>query len=724
MISTKLNIAGMHCASCASNIKIALEKEKAVKSATVNFALKNAEVVYDEKNLTLDQIKDIIQKTGYTVIENNEIEKSEILAAKADAALKLKTILALILSAPLIVSMFWMYKIPGSFLGVMSTHWLHHNLAFIVVFILGWQFHANAWRALMNKQSDMDTLISVGTLSAYFFSVYAMFTGGDIYFEGAATITALILLGRYMELKTKNRSMSALKKLMELGVKSATIINENGKEEKRDLKEINIGDTLLIRPGDKIPLDGIITSGSTTIDESMLTGEAIPVTKENGQEVFAATINLDGIIKIKVNKNGEDTVYSQIIKSVEDAQKYKAPIQKLADKIAAIFVPVVIVIAALTFIFTWLVVGDVGVAVLRAISVLIISCPCALGIATPIAILVGSSVGAKNGILIKNGESFEKAQNITTAVFDKTGTLTLGKPEIKEIISTNDSIYSNDKILKLAKSLAKNSSHPLSQAINNYEAKIELAEIDNFLEISGHGLTGTCKTHGTQILLGNYKLLKEKSVSREWAKTLVEKYKESEYTILFVGHGIEIAGAILLADKIKENSRAALDAIKNLGIRSVIISGDNKNSVATVANNLGVTDYLAEVLPNKKQAEVKKIQSQNEKVLFAGDGINDAPALVQADLGIAMASGTDIAKEAGDIVILKNDPEKIVFAIRLSRLTFSIIKQNLFWAFFYNTIAIPFAVFGLVSPMVAALAMGLSDVTVIGNALRIYRIRK
>jgi len=722
MKKINVKIRGMHCASCANNISKNLKKTDGINSANVNFSTESATVEYSENKIDENKIKKIVKDTGYEVVEEAHNENHHDHEDKNEKKLKWKVIISVILTLPVLVRMFWMWEVPGELWGISLTNWIQHDLTFLVVFIFGWQFHKNAFKGLMRLQADMDMLISIGTLAAYFYSLYSMFTGGHLYFESAATITSLILLGRLMEQKTKGRASRAMQKLMELGAKRARVLID-GKEVEKNLDEINIGEIFIVKPGEKVPLDGIIIKGNSNLDESMLTGESLPVYKQIGKEVFAATINKDGILKIRVTKKQEETMLAQIIKTVEEAQHFKAPMQKLADKIASIFVPVVIGISILTFAGWFLASGDIGNSIIYAVAVLVISCPCALGIATPIAIMVGSSVGAREGILIKNGESFEKAKNIDTIVFDKTGTLTEGKPKVQEVLVNKNLDFSIEKVIKIAASLAKNSDHPLSRSVVEYAKtkNTELINVADFQEITGRGVAGKCQEHETEILLGNLKLLEEKKIEIRWAVETEEKYKKEGGTILFVAHGDKVVGSLFITDEIKKDAFQAIQKVKDMGIEPIIISGDNKYAVITVAQALGVKKYFAEVLPQNKQKEVKKLQDKGKRVIFAGDGINDAPALVQANLGIAMASGTDIAKESGDIIIMKNEPLKIAEAIELSRKTFRTIKQNLFWAFFYNILAIPLAIAGFVSPMIAALAMSFSDLTVIGNSLRIYR---
>ncbi|MFH1427001.1 MAG: heavy metal translocating P-type ATPase [Patescibacteria group bacterium] len=722
-----LKISGMHCASCAVNIKKGLEKHPGIKSAQVNYATQKAQVEYDDKT-NLDEIKKVIKDTGYGVIENQTKNSTvdhhhDHHGDKDVNKLKYKVILAIIFTLPIVIRMFWPWEIPGSIINIPLTSWVLHDLTFIIVFVLGWQFHVTTIKQLKKGQFSMDSLISIGTLTAYFYSTWAMFIGRDLYFESAASITALILLGRYLEAKTRGKASKAMQKLLELGAKKARLITADNEEVETDINNIKVGNIILVKPGEKISLDGEIIFGQSNVDESMLSGESLPVFKKEGSEVYGATLNKDGVLKIKVTQIGENTVLAEIIKTVEKAQAFNPPIQKLVDRISAIFVPVIIAISILTFLGWIFISGNLAVSIISAVAVLIIACPCALGIATPIAVMVGTSVGARQGILIKDGASFEKAKNIDTIIFDKTGTLTKGEPAVQEIIMNNKSNFTKEKILKIAASLAINSEHPLSKSIvkKANEPSVELVKLINFKEISGQGVAGTCQEHNTHLLLGNKKLFKKYKLEISWLEKMEEKYKNSGGTLIFVSHGKNIAGGFLIADEIKESAKKTIAEIKTMGLEPIMISGDNKNTAQVVADRLEINNFLAEVLPSEKQKEVLKLQQAGKKVVFVGDGINDAPSLVQADLGIAMGAGTDIAKEAGDIILMGNDPIKAVAAIKLSRKTFKTIKQNLFWAFFYNIAAIPLAISGLVSPMIAAAAMSFSSITVIFNSLRIYQ---
>ncbi|MDD4902176.1 MAG: cation-translocating P-type ATPase [Patescibacteria group bacterium] len=782
MTKISLNIGGMDCASCAQNINRNLKKQTGIISSDVNYANGKAYVEYDEAKIGLDKIKEIIKKTGYKVLEDGAMNDHMHHGEKTSGNWQRnKTILALIFTAPLLSRMIWAWEIPGSFLNLGYTDWLQIILTAVIVFIFGWQFHKSAGKQIIRGQFNMDSLISLGTLTAFFYSLWAVFADKPMYFESAASIAALILLGKYFEAKTQGHASDAMKKLMELGVKKALIINAQGGTAEKNIEEVQVGEVALVKPGEKIPLDGIIIEGQSDIDESMLTGEGLPVAKRSGENVFGGTINKDGQLKIKITQTGSNTVLAKIIKTVEEAQSFKAPVQKLADTISGIFVPSVIGVAILTLIGWLLVKHDFTIAIINAVTVLIIACPCALGLATPIAVMVGTSVGAKKGILIKNGESFEKAKKIDTVVFDKTGTLTLGEPKLYEVIPARD--YSTDEVLRIAANLASGSTHPLSRAIAIYasgdqkfcqinkedadnfplraggelpalkkmpndegcppgdllsattnfntprpaEAAVHPSQEGNFSSRSGAGITEYPgrgiggKINGDQYFLGNLRILDENKIDKTWAEKVSQEKAEEGGSLLFLAKADHVIAAFLLRDELKKTAEEAVWSLKKMGIESIIISGDREAAVHFTASLLAVDNFFAEVLPADKQKKVKELQDTGKNVVFAGDGINDAPSLVQADLGIAMGAGADIAKEAGNIIIMKNEPIKIVEAIKLARKTFGIIRQNLFWAFFYNVIAIPLAILGIANPIVAAFAMIMSDITVIGNSLRIYR---
>ncbi len=597
-----------------------------------------------------------------------------------------------------------------------------HDLAFVVVFIIGWQFHKGMFLQLKSLRSNMDTLISVGTLSAYFYSLYAMFTNQHVYFETAATIITLILLGKYLEEKSKGRASTAIKQLLSLGVKQAIVL-ENGNELKKDIAEIIIGDIILVKPGEKIPLDGEIVDGTTSIDESMLTGESMPVSKILGDMVYGATINNQGVIEVKVNKIGKDTVLSQIIKLVEDAQSSKAPIQKLADKVSGIFVPVVIIISILTFVvWFWLLSAGFETSLINAVAVIVIACPCALGLATPTAIMVGSGKGAANGILIKDSQSLEIAHKVDAVVFDKTGTLTEGKPSITDINTTSHK-FSTSELMSLACSLESASEHSLALAFTSYskENNIDLQKASNVEVIQGKGLKGNISSK--QVYIGNTKLLDDLKISPNAVyQVAFENYASQAKTPMYFVAENEVVGVIAVADIIRSTSKQAIEKLQK-DTDVYMLTGDHKLTAKAIAKQLGIKKVIAEVLPDQKVEQIKKLQSKGKIVAFVGDGINDAPALTLADLGIAIGSGTDIAMESGNIVLMKSDPNSVKSAIDLSKKTFKTIKQNLFFAFIYNVVAIPLAAMGFLNPMIAAAAMSLSSVSVVTNSIRIKNIK-
>jgi Cu+-exporting ATPase len=708
MKELNLKIAGMHCGSCALNIEKNLARLEGVEKVQVSYGSEKAQVKYDPEKISLDDLKQAVKEVGYKVIDENEDKDDK---TKKNNLPLYRLVLAILLSLPLLLIMF----------GLDINAWTQHHLAFVVVFILGFTFHKNAFLLLKKGQANMDTLISLGTISAYFFSLWAILNNQHLYFETAAIITTLILLGKYLENRGKEKASRAIEKLMELKANTARVISGDSIKEKK-LDEVEIGEIILVKPGEKIPLDGQVIEGRSVVDQSMLTGESMPQNLEPGGKVFGATINIDGTLKIKVLKTSENSILSQIIQIVEQTQQFKAPMQKLADRISSIFVPIIIALAIITAITIYIITGSFSLAIIRAVTILVIACPCALGLATPLAIMVGTGIGAKKGILIKSGESFELAKNIDTVIFDKTGTLTTGKMELQNIISNPEAQFESNKVLKIAKSLAVNSTHPLSEAVSDYESSSDLAQIDNFKELPGLGISGECREHKTKLLLGNKKLISENNISSSFIEN-IEKQEKGK-NILFVAHGEKLIGALILKDEIKAKAPEAIENIKSLGLKTMLLSGDNKSATSEVAEKLKIDDYQAELMPEQKLAVIDELQANDKKIIFVGDGINDAPALVKADLGIAMGSGTDIAKESGQIVIIGSGPDKIFGAINLSRKTFSIIKQNLFWAFIYNVLTIPLAIFGLVSPMLAALAMSLSSISVVANSLRLHYITK
>ncbi|KKR21669.1 MAG: Copper-translocating P-type ATPase [Candidatus Moranbacteria bacterium GW2011_GWA2_39_41] len=739
-----LKVTGMTCASCALNNEKALTKTAGIINANVNFASKKALIEYDADILREDQVKKIIIDNGYnieesaTASEGSTFGKSKVEpSAHEHGGDEIQKnwhdfLWAAILTFPLLLEMFnKFFKLRSGimFLEIDLVMYAHVVLATIVVFYFGARFHKMAWKQAKHLSANMDTLVSMGTLVAYFFSLWLVIEKllfnieKEGYFEAATIIITLILLGKFFEAKSIGQAGEAMRKLMELGAKKARVI-VNGQEREMDIAEIKIGDVILVKPSEKIPLDGEVVEGQSDVDESMLTGESMPVEKKIGSKVYGATINEDGVLQIRVTQTGEGTVLAQIIKTVEEAQGSKAPIQKLADKISGIFVPVIIGIAILTFLGWYFATQDIATAIVNAVAVLVIACPCALGLATPTAIMVGTGKGSKNGILFKSGESFERAKEISMVVFDKTGTLTKGMPEVTRIVLNPAYDFTEEKIIKIAGSVAKNSEHPLSRAVTEYAKKKNIATVDfiDFKEIRGKGVTAVCSTHQSVVMMGNRKLLEDNNLDTTWAQSVLDDEGLGIGTRLFVVHsGKDVIGSLIVADEARYESKSVIARLQKMNLKVAMISGDNQRTAQAMGAELGIEKVLAEVLPSEKAAEIKKLQTQGEKIVFVGDGINDAPSLVQADLGIAMGSATDIAKEAGQIILMQNNLEKVVEAIALSKMTFRTIQQNLFWAFFYNVIAIPLAVSGVLSPAIAAAAMSFSSVSVVMNSLRIYR---
>lgn len=750
----QLEIGVMHCASCALIIEKSFKDLPGVKSAVVNYANKKAFVEFDERQINIEKIKEEVKKAGYFV---KFAEKEGHFDAKSeDKELKTqKDKLGFVLPITILLFflMFWEiaseYRdfIPNQTLGKIFTpilSWVPNFflpmdflnailfiLSSIVLFWAGNDFLKALPRFLLTRKANMNTLIGIGTVTAYLYSslllifpqiAEALNLSRVFYYDVTIVVISFVILGKYFESKSTSQTSKAMRKLVELGVKKAHVLYNNVEQE-ISIEDVKIGDILIVRPSEKIPLDGIVISGKSSIDESMLTGESLPVDKQENSQVFGATINQNGVLKIRVTQVGEGTVLSQIIKTVEEAQGSKAPIQKMVDKISEIFVPVIIIIALSTFFSWWFFLGDLSQGLINAVAVLVIACPCALGLATPIAIMAGTGLGARKGILFKNGESFERSKDITKIVFDKTGTLTEGKPQVQKIITNSQFGFSKEKILKIAGSLAQNSRHPLSFAISEYtkKQKIVLAIFKNIKEEQGQGITAICQEHGIKISLGNKKILAREKLDTSWAEEIQNSADAKTGTVVFVGHDKEVIGAIVIADKIREESFEVIKKIKSLGIKVAMISGDHINTAKSIGEQLKINQIFAEFLPNEKANELKKMQKKGEKIIFVGDGINDAPSLIQADLGIAMSNATDIAKEAGQIVLMSNNLEKVLQAIVISKLTFKTIKQNLFWAFFYNTVAIPLATFGFLNPIVAAGAMSLSSITVVFNSLRIYK---
>lgn len=734
-----LDIEGMHCASCAVTIEKELGKVDGVKKANVNYTLARASVEAEADDFDDKVLRDVIEKEGYSVSEKKmeghaKMGRGGHSAMTLDANTELRrATFAIVIGVILFALAMFKLEFNVDILNINLAIWTQAILATVVVLGPGMEFHRMTWKQAKRGRANMDTLITMGTFSALLFSWWQMFVGGDLYFETAAIITGFILLGRFFEAKSKGQASKAIKKLLELGAKKAHRINKDGSVEEVELDQLKIGDKVKVKPGEKIPLDGIVVVGESSIDESMLTGESLPVSKRIDDLVYGATVNQKGSLTIEIKKAAGDTVLSQIIKLVEEAQQQKAPIQKLVDRISSIFVPIIILIAVATFVVWYLISGDVNSSFIPAVAVLVIACPCALGLATPTAILVGTGRGAKEGILIKSGEALERGRHLDIIMLDKTGTLTEGKPVVTDVVVTHLDEATAEKLIAkgaspdnclvaLAAGLEEHSEHPLAQAVINYanDQKVKSAKITGFKSVTGKGVEG--KAGKSNILLGNAVLMKEAGVDLQEIQAELSRLQSEGKTVVILAINKHTSGLIAIADTAKEGAKEAIAGMKKIGLEVVMITGDNLETAKAIGKELGITNIEAEVLPDEKLKIVKRAQKKGKKVAFAGDGINDAPALTQADLGIAIGSGTDVAIEAGQIVLVGGGPEKILKAIHISRVTDRGIKQNLFWAFFYNAGAVPLAAFGLLNPIIASAAMAFSSVSVVLNSLRIKKM--
>lgn len=746
MKTISLKISGMTCAACASRIEKVVGKMEGVSSVSVNLATERATVRYNPALARISQIKQTIAKAGYEALEIESmqaVDQDKIRKEKEIRTLWIKFIVSAVFSVPLLyIAMAPM--IP--WLALPLPAWLdpmHYPLRYalaevalvIPVIIAGHKFYTVGFKAIWLRSPNMDSLIAMGTSAAVLYSLYSTYRISigdsmymeDLYFETAGVIISLILLGKTLEAVSMGRTSEAIKKLMGLAPKTAVVIQE-GKEIEIPIEEVEVGDIILVKPGDKIPVDGEVLEGYTSIDESMLTGESLPVEKKAGDKVVGASINKNGSIKFKATKVGSDTVLAQIIKLVEDAQGSKAPIAKLADIVSGYFVPIVFAIAVISAL-AWFFSGQSLVFSLTIfIAVLVIACPCALGLATPTAIMVGTGKGAEYGILIKSGEALESTHKVDTIVFDKTGTITEGKPEVTDILAAG-SIDPN-MLLKLAASAEKGSEHPLGEAIVRKAEKemLELLPVDRFNALPGLGIEVVIQ--GNNLLLGNRKLLSERNIDLTQLEEQSDRLAAAGKTPMYIALGDQLAGIIAVADVVKESSTKAINRLHEMGIQVAMITGDNKRTAEAIARQVGIDMVLAEVLPQDKADQVKKLQAEGRKVAMVGDGINDAPALAQADIGIAIGSGTDVAMESADIVLMRSDLMDVPAAIQLSKSTIRNIKQNLFWAFGYNVAGIPLAAgllyaFGgpKLNPIFAAAAMSLSSVSVLTNALSLKRFK-
>ena len=710
--SVTFDVDGMTCASCALRIERVLGKQEGVDGAVVNFAGREARADIGP-GVDIAMLETAIAKIGYEITPVTEGEDRRSLEAIYSEEVRDQR--RIVVGAAVLTIPVFLLAMLGS--ETMLNHAAQAMLTTAVVFGFGWQFHKATWKQVTSLSPAMDTLVSVGTITAWAYSLWAMFNDAAVFFDTAAMITTLILLGRYFEARAKGQASNAITKLLELGAKQARV-SRDGTETMVGIDELRIGDTVVALPGEKIPTDGVITSGRSSLDESMLTGESAPVDKTVGDDVFGATINQQGRLEIEVSKLGGDTALAQIVRLVEDAQATKAPVQRLADRVSAVFVPVVIAIAIAVFV-VWLAIdGNTALALRNAVAVLIIACPCAMGLATPTAIMVGSGRGAELGVLFKNAEVFERAKAVDVVVFDKTGTLTRGAMTLTDVVTGE----AEDRFLFLAGSVEAASEHPIGKAValGAEERDVELTTPTEFSALMGRGVVGT--VDGVEVTVGKAKLMADRG------QFVTDRYLEAMEQIEIAGHTAflvawdgEVRGTLGVADSVRDSAAGAVAELRTLDIEVVMLTGDNRRTAETIAAQIGIDRVIAEVMPGDKADEVRRLQAEGHSVGFVGDGINDAPALTQADLGMAVGSGTDVAIEAGAVVLMSGDPQLAVTAIGLARATFRTIKQNLFWAFGYNTAAIPLAALGFLNPMIAAAAMAFSSVSVVTNSLRLKR---
>lgn len=728
----EFTVSGMTCAACANRVEKRLNKLEGVNGATVNFALESAIVDFNPDEINVNEMKSAITKLGYKLeVKSAEQDGSTDHRLQEIERQKKKFIISFILSFPLLWAMVSHFSFT-SFIylpDMLMNPWVQLALATPVQFIIGGQFYVGAYKALRNKSANMDVLVALGTSAAYFYSVYLSVQSigssehmTDLYFETSAVLITLIILGKLFEAKAKGRSSEAIKKLMGLQAKTATVVRD-GTEMKILIEEVVAGDIVYVKPGEKIPVDGEIVEGKSAIDESMLTGESIPVDKTIGDVVIGSTMNKNGFLKVKATKVGRDTALAQIIKVVEEAQGSKAPIQRVADQISGIFVPVVVVIAIITF-AVWMIFvtpGDFGGALEKMIAVLVIACPCALGLATPTSIMAGSGRSAEYGILFKGGEHLEATHRLDTVILDKTGTVTNGKPVLTDVIVADG--FNEEEILRLVGAAEKNSEHPLAEAIVEgiKEKKIDIPSSETFEAIPGFGIESVVE--GKQLFIGTRRLMKKFNIDIEEVSKSMEELEREGKTAMLIAINKEYAGIVAVADTVKDTSKAAITRLKKMGLDVVMITGDNTQTAQAIAGQVGIEHVIAEVLPEGKAEEVKKLQAQGKKVAMVGDGINDAPALATADIGMAIGTGTDVAMEAADITLIRGDLNSIADAIFMSKMTIRNIKQNLFWALAYNGLGIPIAAFGFLAPWVAGAAMAFSSVSVVLNALRLQRVK-
>jgi P-type Cu+ transporter len=726
--TAELRLTGMSCASCAARIEKVLRGLNGVTEASVNFASEKARVSFLPGKTGVREMVRAVEAIGYHAepVEESAPDRERERREREVRSLRARVIASALLSFPLLAAMF------ASMLKINALSFLHLPLVQLalatpVQFVIGYRFYKNAFHSLRAGSPGMDVLVALGTSAAYFFSLYNGFlkpmTHGEmphLYFEASALIITLVLLGKMLEAVAKGRTSEAIKKLIGLQPKTARVTRD-GRDIDIPIAEVQVGDVVSVRPGEKIPVDGELVEGSSAVDESMITGESIPVEKNAGDAVIGATINKLGAFRFRATKVGKDTVLSQIIRVVEEAQGSKAPIQRLVDKVAGIFIPSVLGVAALTFLIWLVVFGNLPMGLISAVAVLVIACPCAMGLATPTAIMVGTGKGAENGILIRSGESLERAYKLQAVVLDKTGTITRGKPALTEIVSVND--MTRGELLRLAGIVEKKSEHPLGAAV--YEAaREELGELedpDGFEALPGKGVKA--RVGDRTVLVGTRAFLMDAGIASDAVEQAVRKLEGEGKTVMLLAVRDRVEGLLAVADQIKESSRSAIERLKGMGLDVYMITGDNRRTAQAIAAQVGIEHVMAEVLPEKKAEAVRELKAAGKVVAMVGDGINDAPALVTADIGIAMGTGTDVAIESADITLMSGDLMSVPAAIQLSQKTMRKIRQNLFWAFFYNTVGIPFAALGMLNPIIAGAAMAFSSVSVVSNSLSLKRFK-
>ncbi len=729
---TEFDISGMTCAVCATKIEERISKMEGVTSANVNFALETISVEYDDQQVQTSDMASAVKKLGYELIPKQSSEDKMGHQEKEIKKQYRKFIFSAILTLPLL----WTMVAHFNFLSfiylpdIFMNPWFQLVLATPVQFIVGAQFYKGAYTSLKNKSANMDVLVALGTSAAYFYSLYLSFEWmnagsvgeAELYFEAAAVIITLIVLGKLFEVRAKGKTSQAIQKLLDLQAKTARVVKD-GVEQEIPIEEVIVGDTIIVRPGEKVPVDGEIIEGQSAVDESMLTGESIPIDKVPGDLVIGATINKNGSLQLKATNVGKDTALAQIVKVVEDAQGSKADIQRLADKISGVFVPIVVVVAIATFFIWYFVVtpGDFRSSLIPMISILVIACPCALGLATPTSIMAGSGRAAEMGLLYKGGEHLETTESIDTVVLDKTGTVTKGEPTLTDIVVADG--FQEKNVLQLVGSAENQSEHPLAQAVVRgvEEKNIALLDVESFEALPGYGIRAVIE--GKELFAGTRKLMREQEISiLHETEEMMEKLEQDGKTAMLIAIAGQIAGIIAVADTVKETSKGAIARMHKLGLEVIMLTGDNERTANAIAKQVDIDQVIAEVLPDQKSDEIKKLQAKGKKVAMVGDGINDAPALAIADVGMAVGTGTDIAIEAADITLMRGDLNSVADAVIMSQKTMRNIKQNLFFAFVYNTIGIPVAAIGLLAPWVAGAAMAFSSVSVVLNALRLQRV--